>query len=43
MLLEHGADANAIADDGEMLLHWAESPQGNKDIADLLRQRGGHE
>jgi ankyrin repeat protein len=41
ILLAHGADANAADDEGTPLI-WA-TRTGHADIADLIRQRGGHE
>jgi integrin-linked kinase len=41
-LLAYKADVNAMNNKGETPLHLAIA-RGNKDVADLLRQHGGHE
>ncbi len=41
LLLAHGADVNAKGKNGETPLHSAEM-MGNANMADLLRQHGGH-
>ena len=42
LLLAHKAKVNAKDDAGETALYFAEK-YGHKDVAELLRQHGGHE
>jgi ankyrin repeat protein len=41
-LLAHGAEVNTQDKKGNTPFHWAEI-DGAKDMAELLRQHGGHE
>jgi len=41
LLLGHGADVNAVADDGGTPLDWAWFRQNNKPIVELLHKHGG--
>jgi ankyrin repeat protein len=43
LLLVHKADVNAKSKSGQTPLDWAESQGDNEDVAELLRQHGGHE
>jgi ankyrin repeat protein len=42
LLLANKADVNATNNNGETPLHLA-ALKGNKEVAELLRQHGGHE
>jgi len=42
VLLAHGAEVNAKTNEGDTALEVAVS-QGNRDVAELLRQHGGQD
>jgi ankyrin repeat protein len=42
LLLANGANVDALSNNGVTPLHWAVA-KGRKDVAELLREHGGHD